>query len=45
MTKYLLAVHMSAEAPVQPMTEEEMRSGFAQVEAIEREMKDRKSVV
>jgi hypothetical protein len=38
MTKYLLAVHMSAEAPVQPMTEEEMRRGFAQVEAIEREM-------
>jgi hypothetical protein len=39
MTKYLLAVHMSDEAPSHPMTEEEMHRGFAQVEAIEREMK------
>lgn len=39
MTKYLLAVHMSDEAPSRPMTEEEMRRGFAQVEAIERDLK------
>jgi hypothetical protein len=38
MSKYLLAVHMPAGAPPQPMTEEEMRRGFHQVEALEQEM-------
>ena len=39
MSKYLLAVHMSDEQPRQPMTDEEMRRGFALVEAIERDMR------
>jgi hypothetical protein len=39
MSQYLLSVHMSDEEPRQPMTEEEMRSGFAVVEAIERDMR------
>lgn len=39
MSKYLLAVHMSDAAPAQSMTDEEMHRGFAQVEAIEQDMK------
>jgi hypothetical protein len=39
MTNYLLAAHMSDEAPSRSMTDEEMRRGFAQVEAIERDLK------
>lgn len=39
MAKYLLAVHTSNDAPSEPMTDEEMRRGFEQVDALEREMK------
>jgi hypothetical protein len=39
MTKYLLAVHMADEAPPERMSEEDMRRGFAQIEAIEQELK------
>jgi hypothetical protein len=39
MSKYLLAVHMSGDTPSQPMSDEEMRRGFEQVEALEQEMK------
>jgi hypothetical protein len=39
MTKYLLSVHMTNDAPRQPMTDEEMRRGFEQVDGLEREMK------
>jgi len=45
MSKYLLAVHTSDEVPRQPMTEEEMRRGFAVVEAIEREMRAANALV
>ena len=38
MPQYLLSVHTSDE-PRPPMTDEEMRSGFALVEAIERDMR------
>ncbi|HET9520515.1 MAG TPA: YciI family protein [Candidatus Limnocylindrales bacterium] len=39
MSKYLLAVHTADDGPREPMTEEEMRRGFALVEGIEQEMK------
>jgi hypothetical protein len=39
MTQYLLAVHTTNDAPSEPMTDEEMRFGFEQVEGLEREMK------
>jgi len=39
MTKYLLSVHTGNDAPREPMTDEEMRRGFEQVDALEREMK------
>ena len=45
MSKYLLAVHTSDEVPRQPMTEEEMRRGFAVVDAIEREMRAANALV
>jgi hypothetical protein len=45
MSKYLLAVHTSDEVPRQPMTEEEMRRGFAVVEAIERDMRAANALV
>ena len=45
MSKYLLAVHTSDEVPRQPMTEEEMRRGFAVVEAIEQEMRAANALV
>ena len=38
MTQYLLAVHTS-DGPSQSMTDEEMRQGYEQVGALEREMK------
>jgi hypothetical protein len=38
MTKYLLAVHSGNDGPQQPMTDEQMRAGFAQVDALEGEM-------
>jgi hypothetical protein len=37
-TKYMLAVHTSSEGSRQPMTDEEMRQGYKQVAALEREM-------
>ena len=45
MSRYLLAVHTSDEVPRQPMTEEEMRRGFAVVEAIEQEMRAANALV
>jgi hypothetical protein len=45
MSQYLLSVHMSDEAPRQPMTEEEMRRGFAVVEGIERDMRAANALV
>jgi hypothetical protein len=39
MSKYLLSVHTGNDTPGTPMTEEEMRHGFEQVDALEREMK------
>jgi hypothetical protein len=39
MSKYLLAVHASDEDLNRPMTAEEMRQGFEQVDAVEREMR------
>jgi hypothetical protein len=39
MSKYLLAVHATDEALDRPMTTEDMRRGFEQVEALEREMR------
>src|SRR5437773_10831698 len=45
MSKYLLAVHTSDEAPRQPMTEDEMRRGFALVEAIEHDMRAANALV
>jgi len=37
-TKYLLAVHTANDRPPHPMSDEEMRQGFEQVAAIERDM-------
>jgi hypothetical protein len=39
MSQYLLSVHTSDDEPRQPMTDEEMRRGFAVVDAIERDMR------
>jgi hypothetical protein len=39
MSKYLLAVHASDEDLDRPMTPEDMRLGFEQVDALEREMR------
>ena len=39
MSKYLLAVHASDEDLGRPMTPEDMRLGFEQVDALEREMR------
>jgi hypothetical protein len=39
MSKYLLAVHASDEDLDRPMTAEDMRLGFEQVDALEREMR------
>jgi hypothetical protein len=39
MSQYLLSVHTADDEPRQPMTEDEMRRGFAVVEAIERDMR------
>lgn len=39
MPKYLFAVHTSATEPPEPITAEEMRAGFKQLEAIEGEMR------
>jgi hypothetical protein len=39
MSKYLLAVHATDEALDGPMNPDEMRRGFAQVDAVEREMR------
>jgi hypothetical protein len=39
MSKYLLAVHTSDADLSRPMTAEDMRRGFEQVDAIEREMR------
>ena len=39
MTKYLLAVHSGNDVSSEPLTDEEMRRGFEQVDALEREMK------
>jgi hypothetical protein len=39
MTKYLLAVHSGNDVSSEPITDEEMRRGFEQVDALEREMK------
>jgi len=38
MTQYMLAVHTSDAGPREPMTDEEIRQGFEQVAALEREM-------
>ena len=45
MSKFLLAVHMNDATPRQPMTEEEMRRGFAVVAAIERDMRAANALV
>lgn len=45
MSKYLLSVHTSDEAPRQPMTDEDMRRGFALIEAIERDMRAANALV
>lgn len=39
MTHYLLSVHSGASAPRQPMSEEETRSGYEQMAALENEMR------
>jgi hypothetical protein len=45
MSQYLLSVHTSDAEPSEPMTEEEMRRGFALVEAIERDMRAANALV
>jgi hypothetical protein len=45
MSQYLLSVHAADDEPRPPMTDEEMRSGFALVEAIERDMHAAKALV
>ena len=45
MSQYLLSVHTSDDEPRQPMTDEEMRRGFALVEAIERDMRGANALV
>ena len=45
MTKYLLSVHTANDGPSEPMTDEEMRLGFARIDALEREMKAAKALL
>lgn len=45
MAKYLLAVHMTNGAPSEPMTDEEMRRGYARVEAVEHELTEAQALV
>ena len=45
MSQYLLSVHTSDDEPRPPMTDEEMRRGFALVDAIEREMRAANALV
>jgi hypothetical protein len=39
MSMYMLSVHTADDEPRKPMTDEEMRQGFALVEALERDMR------
>ena len=45
MSQYMLSVHTADDEPRQPMTDEEMRQGFALVEAIERDMRAANALV
>jgi hypothetical protein len=45
MSQYLLSVHSSDDEPRKPMTDEEMRQGFAVVDAIERDMRAANALV
>ena len=45
MSQYLLSVHTSDDVPREPMTDEEMRRGFALVDAIERDMRAANALV
>jgi len=45
MSQYLLSVHTSDDRPQPQMTEEEMRAGFALVEALERDMRAANALV
>ena len=45
MSQYLLSVHSSDDEPRQPMTDAEMRRGFALVDAIERDMRAANALV
>ena len=45
MTQYMLAVHTADPGPRPQMTDDEMRRGFEQVAAIEREMKSAGALV
>jgi hypothetical protein len=45
MSQYLLSVHTSDDEPRQAMTDDEMRTGFALVEAIERDMRAANALV
>jgi hypothetical protein len=45
MSQYMLSVHTSGEEPREPMTDDEMRRGFALVDAIEREMRAANALV
>jgi hypothetical protein len=45
MSKYMLSVHTSDDEPHTPMTDEEMRRGFALVEAVERDMRAENALV
>jgi hypothetical protein len=45
MSRYLLSVYTADDEPRQPMTDEEMRQGFALVEAIERDMRAANALV
>jgi hypothetical protein len=43
--QYMLAVHTTDDGPRQPMTDDETRRGFEQVEALERDMKSASALV
>jgi hypothetical protein len=45
MSQYLLSVHSSEDEPRPPMTDEEMRRGFALVDAIEHDMRAANALV
>ena len=45
MSQFLLSVHSSEDEPRPPMTDEEMRRGFALVDAIERDMRAANALV